>query len=698
MLGKPKARCFCIVHPESEQCPDISFSQTSVQMKLPGVGEEPPRGQQEELLRDFAFDRVFGPGGPGPGQARIFQEVAQPALQDAVERLESCCFVALGCSGHGKTFAVTGGPRRFEDRGLVPRAISCLFELLNAKTSREDFQVKVSFFELYRDSILDLLSKRDPVISRVGQSQKPRMPCPMELTATHTQVSCVSCISESEAYQRLFEGDARRHFERLPRNSETSRGHVFFQLHINKEGAEGAREAVLSFVDLATHSQCPRNQATESIERSLQELRQLARSICAGLPTEPEPGPLGSLLLPWLRPGGSSTPGNPLPGLVTLLPLKWQKQSNSEIYDFLQLARILHQAAKSRTPQPRNGAGPPIPRSPRSQEEASREAADTANSPSVDALTTWSPWSAVVVHSQKDRDVEATGEDEVGPRPVPVKSLPPSASGPRPVTSLAGLAGLAGLGLASIPTPLRNGSRRNEAEATAAARGCVGCPAELSALAASTASTPIRRPSTISFALPRRVSIASASQRTMPFNIGCEPAAHGSMSRSPSPWQSLGAPPLRPLRPRSCDAAARAPPGAVPVALAPGPPWGSTSAGRARVVERAWACGGCGGGAARTASPCACPAIGSRQLPPVQAAIQGVPAPLTYPCYSASVLSYSPVPMQRYPWSLGATGERSRSSSPCPRPGHGPASVPLHRTGSVPRVPPLVARSWIPTG
>ena len=63
-----------------------------------------------------------------------------------MERLESCCFVALGCSGHGKTFAVTGGPRRFEDRGLVPRAISCLFELLNAKTNREDFQVKVSFF------------------------------------------------------------------------------------------------------------------------------------------------------------------------------------------------------------------------------------------------------------------------------------------------------------------------------------------------------------------------------------------------------------------------------------------------------------------------------------------------------------------------------------------------------------------------
>ena len=33
-----EARCFCIVHPESEQCQDISFSQTSIQVKLPCVG------------------------------------------------------------------------------------------------------------------------------------------------------------------------------------------------------------------------------------------------------------------------------------------------------------------------------------------------------------------------------------------------------------------------------------------------------------------------------------------------------------------------------------------------------------------------------------------------------------------------------------------------------------------------------------
>lgn len=514
--------------------------------------------------------------------------------------------------------------------------------------------------------------------------------------AQAAQAACVSCVNESEAYQRLFEGDARRHFERLPRNPETSRGHVFFQLHLKKQSE--TKEAVLSFVDLAAGAQgaqCLRNQATESIESSLQELRQLARSaLCGGLPEPlPEPGLLCSLLLPWLRPGGLS-----LPSLVTLLPLRWQKQSGSEIYDFLQLVRILHQAAKSRSPQ-RNGAGPPIPRSPQSQEEASREA-DTANSPS-DALTTWSPWSAVVVHSQKAEEAleaEEPAEAEVGPRPVPMKSeLPdPPPLGPRPT-------GLDPLGqlLGRLPTPLRLGGPRGPPPPPPPP---LQPPAELSeppcaGASASAASTPIRRPSVIT--LPRRVSLTATSQRTMlpvqaPSDVGYslpggfEPpgqcTVRCAVSRSPSPWQMAAAPQLRP---RSCDtwravgsrAAGSAPPWAAP-APAPTPSCALPALGPWAPLERT------------------APSHGTAAAA-VPAVAVGIPVPfsLAYPCYSSgtSVPSYSPVPMRRYPWSLGAAGGRSRSSSPCPRPGAGAASLPLHRTGSVPRVP-LVARSWIPAG
>ena len=38
--------------------------------------------------------------------------------------------------------------------------------------------------------------------------------------------------SESDAYHLLFQGDSNRHFERLPANAETSRGHTFFNVSI----------------------------------------------------------------------------------------------------------------------------------------------------------------------------------------------------------------------------------------------------------------------------------------------------------------------------------------------------------------------------------------------------------------------------------------------------------------------------------
>ena len=68
--------------------------------------------------------------------------------QEAVECMCSCCFLALGASGGGKTFTLTGGPRRFEDRGLVPRSISFLFETLGALpgSRKADYRVQVSFF------------------------------------------------------------------------------------------------------------------------------------------------------------------------------------------------------------------------------------------------------------------------------------------------------------------------------------------------------------------------------------------------------------------------------------------------------------------------------------------------------------------------------------------------------------------------
>ncbi|CAJ1389261.1 unnamed protein product [Effrenium voratum] len=295
-----KARSYCIIHPDSVSHAKFGYSRADVTIEFPG---EFKTGQ--DGLRDFAFDRVFE---PSAGQAQIYQEVARPAIKDVFERMANCLFLAVGASGGGKTFTMTGGTKRFDDRGLIPRSISAVFETLAARTDREDFRVAVSFFEIYREQVIDLLSKA------------------YAESATRHIVR-----SEREAYNLLFEGDSRRHFEQLPSNSETSRGHVFFQLYITRANAE----AVLAFVDVAAPS--PKQSSIDtSIAQSLAALRAVARSMCAGLPADQNSTLLTRLLEQWLTHDD----------IVTLLPLKYQ--SCGESYDFLQLARILHQALKSR--------------------------------------------------------------------------------------------------------------------------------------------------------------------------------------------------------------------------------------------------------------------------------------------------------------------------------------------------------------
>merc|ERR1719440_2276773 len=105
----------------------------------------------------YDFDRVFA---GKTTQEKVFQEVAKAPVMDALESFVSTVFIAFGPTGSGKTFAITGGAKRFADRGLIPRSISALFEALGARQDRDDFEVAVSFYEIYKESIVDLLSER----------------------------------------------------------------------------------------------------------------------------------------------------------------------------------------------------------------------------------------------------------------------------------------------------------------------------------------------------------------------------------------------------------------------------------------------------------------------------------------------------------------------------------------------------------
>lgn len=341
MMADAKSSCFCIVHPGSALgVAKFGFGPTSVDIELPekeahederlGINQGPVSGSSGATgssFRSFAFDRVFE---PGASQDNVFEEVAHSAVVQALSSFRSCLFLAIGGTGGGKTFVSTGGAKSFADRGLIPRSVTALFDALAARSDRASFEVSISFFEIYRDSVIDLLCGKRRRVLVEDSADGPK------LVGLLKQV----VGTESEAYHLLFQGDSNRHFERLPENPETSRGHVFYQVHLAHACGQ---EAVLTFADLAAPAST-KNHATATIVQSLDALRALSRAMCAGLPMDFNSSLLTKILMPWIKP----TLDQPMPSVEIIHPLKYVEGKEKELYDFLQLVRILHQAMKTR--------------------------------------------------------------------------------------------------------------------------------------------------------------------------------------------------------------------------------------------------------------------------------------------------------------------------------------------------------------
>lgn len=90
-------------------------------------------------------------------QPDVFDMVAADAVLAALDGYNSTVF-AYGQTGSGKTFTITGGAERYNDRGLIPRALSMIFSETSKRTDRQH-QIYISYLELYNEVGYDLLDQ-----------------------------------------------------------------------------------------------------------------------------------------------------------------------------------------------------------------------------------------------------------------------------------------------------------------------------------------------------------------------------------------------------------------------------------------------------------------------------------------------------------------------------------------------------------
>lgn len=220
--------------------PNVHHKETEFVVQVPR-GSDTVNNQVEEY--SFRFARVFGPQAT---QREVFDVVAKDLVLGALDGV-NCSIFAYGQTGSGKTYTICGDHK---ERGIIPRALNCLFEAIEGRGDGVDYSVSLSFIEVYKEVGYDLLSKdfgrnQDtwPVVSVSLQSGE----------AVLQGAKRVQIASEDEGLHQYFLGDTHRTVAETPHNLNSSRSHCIFTIFIeaSNRNTQTLRSSKVQIVDLA---------------------------------------------------------------------------------------------------------------------------------------------------------------------------------------------------------------------------------------------------------------------------------------------------------------------------------------------------------------------------------------------------------------------------------------------------------------
>ncbi|KAF1584355.1 UNVERIFIED_CONTAM: Kinesin-like protein KIF27, partial [Eudyptes pachyrhynchus] len=205
--------------------------------------------------RVFTFDFVFGKNST---QEEVYTVCIKPLLVSLTEGYNATVF-AYGQTGSGKTYTIGGGHIASvaeNEKGIIPRAIQELFQHIS-ENRNIDFYVKVSYIEVYKEELRDLLELETSVKElHIREDEKGNT---VIVGAKEFQVECAD-----EVISLLESGNAARHTGTTQMNEHSSRSHAIFTISIcqkqsaesqkNTDAAQDSVQMIASkfhFVDLA---------------------------------------------------------------------------------------------------------------------------------------------------------------------------------------------------------------------------------------------------------------------------------------------------------------------------------------------------------------------------------------------------------------------------------------------------------------
>ncbi|KAL1310182.1 kinesin-like protein KIN-4C isoform X1 [Arachis ipaensis] len=214
----------------------------------------------------FTYDYVYG--STGPSSSTIYDDCVAP-LVDALFNGYNATVLAYGQTGSGKTYTMgTNYNGEGSSGGIIPRVLESIFEKVKEAKDSMEFLIRVSFIEIFKEEVFDLL---DPNSSR-GEATSASKPVvlgrvPIQIRETVNGGITLSGVTEAEVKTKeemasyLSSGSLSRATGSTNMNSQSSRSHAIFTITMEQKKGDDILCAKLHLVDLAGSERAKRTGA-----------------------------------------------------------------------------------------------------------------------------------------------------------------------------------------------------------------------------------------------------------------------------------------------------------------------------------------------------------------------------------------------------------------------------------------------------
>ncbi|CAK9798305.1 Kinesin-like protein KIF18A [Anthophora quadrimaculata] len=197
-------------------------------------GRDLLKKQNKEL--QFIFDKIFN---MQSNNTDVFEGSTKELICNLLDGY-NCSVFAYGATGAGKTHTMLGSN---EDPGITYRTVAELFAEIEKQAEHREFNLGVTYLEIYNENVQDLLHRSGPLHLR-DDGRCGVIVAGLKIIAIH---------SAEELLTLLAKGNKNRTQHPTDANEESSRSHAVFQVYINiTNKLDGqVRQVKLSMIDLA---------------------------------------------------------------------------------------------------------------------------------------------------------------------------------------------------------------------------------------------------------------------------------------------------------------------------------------------------------------------------------------------------------------------------------------------------------------